>query len=217
MSEINITAVKREDFKGSATVNFRKKGMIPGIFYGHAAGSIPIAVNELALRPLIYTSESHVVNLNIEGVNEKFNAIIKDVQFHPLSDKPIHFDFQSLSEDKEVHIEVPVHLKGNAIGVRNGGVLQHVYHKLEVICLPKHIPAHIELDIANLEIGDSIKVGDLKLEGVKFVNDGSASIVAVAHPTKMADAAEGAVATEVAAGEAPKEPEVVAKGKKEEK
>jgi large subunit ribosomal protein L25 len=156
------------------------------------------------------------VNLNIEGINEKFNAIIKDVQFHPLSDKPIHFDFQSLSEDKEVHIEVPVHLKGNAIGVRNGGVLQHVYHRLEVICLPKNIPAHIELEIAGLDIGDSIKVGDLKLEGVKFVNDASASIVAIAHPTKAAEVAETATA-EVAAGEAPKEPEVVAKGKKEEK
>lgn len=210
MSEINITAVKREDFRGSATVNFRKNGMIPGIFYGHAAGNIPIAVNELSLRPLIYTSESHVVNLNIEGVNGNFSAVIKDVQFHPLSDRPIHFDFQALSADKEVHIEVPVHLKGNAIGVRNGGLLQHVYHKLEVICLPKDIPAHIEIDIANLEIQDSIRVSDLNYEGVKFVNDANATIVAVVPPTK---AAETVVEGE---GEGSKEPEVVAKGKKEE-
>lgn len=209
MSEINITAVKREDFRGSATVNFRKKGMVPGIFYGHASGNIPIAVNELALRPLIYTSESHVVNLNIEGVNEKFNAIIKDVQFHPLSDKPIHFDFQSLSEDKEVNIEVPVHLTGNPIGVRNGGLLQHVYHRLEVICLPKHIPASIDIDIAGLEIGNSIKISDLKYEGVKFINDSHATIVGVVAPKGATDAAavEGADGT--------KEPEVVAKGKKE--
>jgi len=209
MSEINITAVKREDFRGSATVNFRKSGMIPGIFYGHASGNIPIAVNELALRPLIYTSESHVVNLNIEGVNEKFNAIIKDVQFHPLSDKPIHFDFQSLSDDKEIHIEVPVHLVGNSIGVRSGGLLQHVYHKLEVICLPKNIPAHIELDIANLEIGNSIKISDLNYEGVKFINDAHATVVGVVAPKGVTEAVvEGA--------EAAKEPEVVAKGKKEE-
>lgn len=211
MSEINITAVKREDFKGSATLNYRKNGMVPGIFYGHASGNIPIAVNELALRPLIYTSESHVVNLNIEGVNEKFNAIIKDVQFHPLSDRPIHFDFQALSEDREIHIEVPVHLVNNAIGVRNGGLLQHVFHKLEVVCLPKNIPAQIEIDIANLDIHQSIKIGDLKYEGVKFVNDANATIVAVVPPTKASDAAAGAEGADAA-----KEPEVVAKGKKEE-
>lgn len=209
MSEINITAVKREDFRGSATVNFRKSGMVPGIFYGHPSGNISIAVNELALRPLIYTSESHVVNLNIEGVNEKFNAIIKDVQFHPLSDKPIHFDFQSLSDDKEIHIEVPVHLNGNAIGVRGGGLLQHVYHKLEVICLPKNIPASIDIDIVNLEIHQSIKISDLqkKYEGVKFVNDANATVVGVMAPKVSETPAEG---------DASKEPEVVAKGKKEE-
>lgn len=208
MSEINITAVKREDFRGSATVNFRKSGMIPGIFYGHPSGNISIAVNELALRPLIYTSESHVVNLNIEGVNEKFNAIIKDVQFHPLSDKPIHFDFQSLSDDKEIHIEVPVHLNGNAIGVRGGGLLQHVYHKLEVICLPKNIPASINIDIAGLEINHSIKISDLqeKYPDVKFINDPHATVVGVNAPKGVADAA---------AGDAAKEPEVVAKGKKD--
>jgi len=209
MSEINITAVKRDDFKGSTTTSYRKKGMIPGIFYGHASGNIPIAVNELALRPLIYTSESHVVNLNIEGVNEKFNAIIKDVQFNPLSDKPVHFDFQSLSDDKEIHIEVPVHLSGNAMGVRNGGLLQHVYHKLEVICLPKNIPASIEIDIRDLEINQAIKISDLKYEGVKFVNDPHATVVAVNAPKGGTDAA--------AEGEAGKEPEVVAKGKKEAK
>lgn len=210
MSEINITAVKREDFKGSATVSFRKNGMVPGIFYGHPSGNISIAVNELALRPLIYTSESHVVNLNIEGVNEKFNAIIKDVQFHPVSDKPIHFDFQSLSDDKEVHIEVPVHLNGNPIGVRNGGLLQHVYHKLEVICLPKNIPASIDIDVANLDMHQSIKISDLqqKYENVKFINDDNATVVGVMAP-KVSESAN-------AEGDAGKEPEVVSKGKKEE-
>jgi len=208
MSEINITAVRRDDFKGSTTRGYRVKGMIPGIFYGHESGCIPIAVNELALRPLIYTSESHVVNLNIEGNDGKFNAIIKDVQFNPVSDKPVHFDFQSLSADKEIHIEVPVHLNGNPIGVRNGGLLQHVYHKLEVICLPKHIPASFNLDIAGLEIGQSIKISDLKYEGVKFINDQHATVVAVNAPKGGAEAV---------AGDDTKEPEVVAKGKKEAK
>lgn len=208
MSEITLKAKRREDYKESTLNQLRKKGVIPGIYYGHGIDNISIAANELDLRPVIYTSEANIVNLNIEG-DKPLSCILKDVQFHPVTDRPLHFDLIALKEGEAINIEVSVILTGNAVGIKEGGVLQHILHKLEIECLPKDIPSHIDVDVSGLNIGDAVKIGDLKLENVKIINDENATIVAVLAPTVEKEAP-------VAAEEGPAEPEVISKAKKEE-
>ncbi|CAN5641025.1 50S ribosomal protein L25 [soil metagenome] len=211
MPEINIQAEKRTDHKGSTNTNLRRSGMVPGILYGLKGENVPIAVKENALRPLIYTKDANTFNVSVEGGVSSLKCIMKDVQFHPLTEKPIHFDFFGLEDaTREIHLEVSIHLIGNAIGVmRDHGVLQHIIHKLDIACLPKDIPGHIEINIEGLEIGHSIKVSDLKYDGLRILNDPQAAVVAVIPPVQETVAAPVA--------DAVKEPEVVTKGKKEEK
>ena len=208
MSEINLKAKKREEYKESTLNQIRKKGVIPGIYYGHDVGNINIAATEIDLRPIIYTTESHIVNLSFEGDTSNYSCILKDVQFHPVTDKPLHFDLIALKEGETITIEVTVQLVGNAQGIRDGGILQHILHKLDVECLPKNIPSHIDIEITNMNINDSIKVSDLKLENVKILNDENASIVSIVPPT-----VEKEVVAEAAEG--PAEPEVISKAKKD--
>ncbi|HMS34561.1 MAG TPA: 50S ribosomal protein L25 [Ignavibacteria bacterium] len=208
MSEINLKAKKREEYKESTLNQIRKKGVIPGIYYGHGVGNINIAATEIDLRPIIYTTESHIVNLSFEGDASNYSCILKDVQFHPVTDKPLHFDLIALKEGETITIEVSVQLIGNAQGIRDGGILQHILHKLDVECLPKNIPSHIDVEITNMNINDSIKVSDLKLENIKILNDENASIVSIVPPT-----VEKEVVTDGAEG--PAEPEVISKAKKD--
>ncbi|HEX2788778.1 MAG TPA: 50S ribosomal protein L25 [Ignavibacteria bacterium] len=213
MSESSLKAVKRTTGKQSLITDIKKSGMIPGVFYGHGVKeNLNIAAKELDLKPFIYTSESHVIDLAIEGDNTKYSCIIKDVQFDPVKYKPIHFDLIALSDENTIDLEIPVHLVGTPTGVRDeGGLLQHFIHKLEIQCLPKHIPSNIELNVEGLHMNESIKVGDIKLENIKILNDENASVVGVVPPQvqKEETPAEGLATDET------KEPEVVAKGKKD--
>ena len=209
MAEIIVKAEKRTDLKRSDSKQLRKAGMIPGIYYVEGR-NIPIKASELALRPLIFSSESHIVSLQIEGEEKPFSCILKDVQYDPIKTKPIHFDLLGLKEGETITIEITVKLNGTAEGIKEGGMVQHNLHKLEVECLPQNIPSHIDLDITNLKIGDSIKVRDIKIENVTILNDENASVVSVVPPVVEEKPAE--VVEEAAVAE----PEVISKGKKEE-
>jgi len=211
MAEIILKAERRTDFKKSTSNQLRKAGVIPGIYYSFGEEPIPIKVNELTLRPLVFTSESHIVSLQIEGENKPLSCILKDTQFEPITSRIIHFDLIGLKEGEKITIEVSVILKGSAVGVKEGGIVQHNLHKLEIECLPQNIPPHIDVDITGLNIGDSIKVSDIKIEGIEILNDENASIVSVVPP-----AMEEVKPEEAAAEETQAEPEVISKGKKEE-
>ena len=212
MAEIILKAERRTDLKKSTSNQMRKAGIIPGIYYSFGEEPISIKVSEHALRPLVFTSESNLVSLQIEGEKKPISCILKDTQFEPVSGKIIHFDLLGLKEGEKLTIEVSIILKGSAIGVKEGGIVQHNLHKLEIECLPQNIPPHIDVDISNLAIGDSIKVSDIKVEGIEILNDENASIVSVVPPTLEEVKPEEAAVTE----EAPAEPEVISKGKKEE-
>jgi large subunit ribosomal protein L25 len=208
MSEITLKAEKRTDFKRSISRTLRKSGFVPGIYYIHGGENIAIKAPELSLRPVISTTESRVINLDIDG--EIRQCVLKDVQFDPITSKLIHFDLIGLKEGEKIRVEVPVKLAGNPVGVKEGGLLQFIMHKLEVECLPSHLPSHIDLEITGLGIGDSIKVSDIKLENIAFMNDDNTVVVSVVPPTVVAEE------TPAAAAETPAEPEVITKGKKEE-
>ena len=210
MAEVTLKADRRVEFKKSSSNQMRKAGNIPGIFYGHQSGNIPIVINELALRPVLFTSESHIINLEIAGEKTPYSCIMKEVQFDPIKNRPIHFDLLALREGEKLTLDINVVIKGSAAGVKDGGLLQQSLHKLQIECLPQNIPSHIEVDITNLLIGDSIRVSDITLEGVTILNDESASIVTVVPPHVEEVSVEEAPTEEAA------EPEVIAKGKKEE-
>ena len=211
MAIVNLSAQKREDLGNSTTKTARKKGFIPGVFYYKNSPAVAISVKDTALNPFVYTSEVSIINLQIEGVEKSENCIIKDIQFDAVSDKPIHFDLLGISENEKIKVEVPIKLVGAPVGVRDGGVVQHTLHSLEVECLPMYIPSHIDVEIAALAIGDAIHIGDLKIENVEIFGTPTATIVAVVPPA--VEKVEGAAAEgETAAAE----PEVIAKGKKDE-
>jgi large subunit ribosomal protein L25 len=211
MSELTLTAEVRTAL-GRRARALRRSGKIPGVYYGHGQKNIPVSLTELELKPLYKTSATHIINLKLND-GSAHQCILKDIEFDPITDRPVHFDLFGLNMDEEVVIEVPVTLTGGVPeGVKAGGILQHIMHKLRLSCLPKNIPDHIEVDVATLGINKSIHVGDLNIPNVKFVTNAKAAVVAVVPPV-VEKVAEVAVA-EVAA--VPTEPEVIAKGKKPE-
>lgn len=208
MSDIKIPAKKRPITTKGAVNQARKQGYVPGIFYSKGVEPISILAAELSLKPVVYTSETHLINLEIEG-QEAVRCILKDVQFDPVSDRIIHFDLYGVTVGQVLQIQVPVQITGSAVGVKEGGKLQVQLHKIDVECLPKDIPDHIELDVTNLRIGDSIHAGDVKIENVKIVTPEDVVIVALTAPKASAEET-------AEAGKETTEPEVISKGKSEE-
>ncbi len=211
MSEITINAEVRTEL-GKRSRALRQKGYIPGIYYGHGQKNIAVSLPEATLRPLYKTSATHVINLKLND-GSTHSCILRDVQFDPLSDRPIHFDLFGLNADETLTIEVPVVVTGTPKGVKVGGMLQHVLHRIKVSCLPKHIPDHIEVAVDELNINTSIHVKDITVPNVTVLENENSTIVAVVPPTVIK---EPAPAETPVGEEAPAEPEVIAKGKKAE-
>jgi large subunit ribosomal protein L25 len=211
MSEITVNATVRKEV-GKKAHTLRYKGDIPGIFYGHSKSNIPVTIPEKTLKPLYKTSAASIITLKLDD-GSMHKCILKDIDFDPVSEKPVHFDLYGVNENELLTIEVPVLLTGGTPqGVKEGGILQQILHKLKVSCLPKDIPEHIEINVATLAINKSIHVADLKVPNVTIAENAKTAIVAVVPPVveKVAEVA----ATEAAV--APAEPEVIGKGKKEE-
>jgi large subunit ribosomal protein L25 len=210
MREITLEAEVRKEV-GKHARALRRNGMVPGIFYVHGQDNIPVTVSEKSLKPLIFTSETHIINLKVDGSDGR-NCILRDIQFDPVSDRPIHFDLQGLLEDEEITVEVPIVLAGGTPqGVRDGGVLQQIVHRLRVSCLPKYIPEHIEVNVADLKINQFVHVRDLKIENVTILENENSSLVGVVPPTVEKEPVAGTPVAEEAV-----EPEVIGKGKKPE-
>jgi len=213
MEKTTLKASERKQFTKSAVRKIRKEGKVPGVFYSKHNPPLHIDVVDTSINPLVFTSKTHLISLEIEGQEER-ECIIKDIQFDPVTDKVIHFDLLGLTKGEKIILEVPVQLVGTPVGVKEGGVIQHVMHKLEVECLPRNIPEHIVVDVSALKLGDSIHIGDLQIEEVEFVDPKGSLIVQVTH-AKVQE--EVAPAAEEGVEEEPTEPEVIAKGKAEEK
>lgn len=209
MSEVVLKAEIRTE-TGKKAKRLRNNEKIPGVYYAHGESNISISTTPLALKPLIYTSDTHLINLQLDNGETK-TCVLRDVQFDPVTDRPIHFDLQGVKENEELTVQVPVILKGTPQGVKDGGTLQFIIHKVRVACLPKYIPEHIELDVSALKMNESIHVRDITLSNARLLDNEAAAVVAVVPPTVIKEETP-AVAPEAAA--APAEPEVIAKGKK---
>ena len=173
MKEINVTGQKRSDLGKKATKMLRKEGLIPCNIYGEKKGenglpeALAFAVPMSELRKLVYTPHIYVVNILIDG--EKHLAVMKELQFHPVTDALLHVDFFAINDEKPVTIGVPVKLNGWAQGVRDGGRMSLIVRKVNVRAKYKDIPETLDIDVTNMTIGKSIKVGDLSFEGLEMV------------------------------------------------
>lgn len=210
MEKVILEAKKRTQINKASRSALRKEGRVPAIFYSKHHEPMSVDVSERALHPLVFTSKTHLISLNLEG-QEELECIIKDVQFDPVTEKIVHVDLIGLKRGEKIQIEVPVQLVGTPIGIKEGGVLQHTLHKLDVECLPVNIPEHIEVNITDLKLGSAIHIADLKFENIEILNSPDSIVASVVHPKVEKEE------TAAAEGEEAKEPEVIAKGKAEEK
>ena len=159
MKSISIKGSERESVGKKATKALRNAGKVPCVIYG---GEKPLhfSAEELAFKDLVYTPNAHTVVVELEG-SKKFDAVMQDIQFHPVTDSILHVDFYQLFKDKEVTMDIPVRLLGNSPGVRNGGRLLFRKRKLSIKALPDNLPDFFDIDISKLKIGGNISVATL--------------------------------------------------------
>lgn len=204
MKEINVAGQKRVDLGKKASKELRKQGFVPCNLYGEKkndkgtpeALSFTLPFSEL--RKLIYTPHIYVINLEIEGNHH--TAILKEVQFHPVTDAPLHVDFYEVNDQKPITIGIPVKLVGLAQGVRDGGRMNLSIRKISVTAPYQQIPEHLDIDVTALKIGKSIKVGDLSFEGLEIATSKDVVVCSI----KMTRQAQQA-ATETAEAETTEE------------
>ncbi len=202
MKSVSLNAFPRTQSRRGEVKKLRAAGRIPAVIYGRQQPAQNLEVTSKDLENLIHhsVSENVLVDLVVkDDARPKRLALVQDIQHHALSGKVLHIDFHEVAETEKVTIMAPVETTGEATGVKNGGgVLEHVLFKVKVRALPKDLPEVIMLDVAHLEIGQAIHIGDIKPPaGVEILGDKHISVVAVAAP--LSEAQETA-ATEAAAG-----------------
>jgi large subunit ribosomal protein L25 len=166
MESIALKASLRKETGKKSSKTIRTQEGVPCVLYG-GKENVNFSAVESEFRQLIYTPQVYIVNLDIDGNNH--NAIIKDLQFHPVTDKLIHADFLEISDDKPITVEIPVKLSGSSTGVREGGKLMMDKRKLRVKGLSKDIPAEIEININELGVGKSIRVSEVQTDKFAIV------------------------------------------------
>jgi large subunit ribosomal protein L25 len=192
MKEISVSGQKRSETGKKASKLMRKEGLVPCNLYGEKKGenglpeALSFAVPMADLRKVIYTPHIYVVNLNIDGAEHK--AIIKELQFHPVKDTLLHIDFYEINDQKPITIGIPVKLNGLAQGVRDGGRLSLIVRKVNVTAKYQDIPETLDIDVTDLTIGKSIKVGDLSFEGLEMATSKEV-VVCTIKATRKSNAA----------------------------
>ncbi len=204
MKSITIKGSERESVGKVSTKALRNAGMVPCVLYG-GNQTVHFSAEEIAFKNLVYTPNAHTVVIDLG--DKKFDAVLQDIQFHPVSDKMLHVDFYQLFEDKEITIEVPVRVTGTSPGVLNGGVLRLNQRKLKVKALPKALPDYVDADISELEMGNKLYVTKLASDNYKLLHPDN-TVVAQVRISRAAMKAAQEAAKAAKAGAAP------AKGKK---
>lgn len=176
MKTLAISAKLRNGTGKTDSKALRNQGNVPCVLYG-GEKQVCFYAHENDFRNLVYTPEVFIVELDIEG--EKCRAVMQDLQFHPVTDKLLHLDFLQIFDDKEVTMTIPVHLEGISIGIRNGGVLSFRRRKIITRAIPGNLPEYIEINIEDLEIGQSIFIKDLRVDKYSFLAPDNAVVVGV--------------------------------------
>ncbi|WP_296928831.1 50S ribosomal protein L25/general stress protein Ctc [Porphyromonas sp.] len=187
--KLSATVRKADQLGKKATKGLRREGLVPVVLYG-GSETQHLVVKADDINKLIYTPDIFLIELDVEG--KLIKAVLKEVQFHPVSDKTLHADLYEVSEDKPIVMSVPVVLNGHAVGVRAGGKLVREKRNLRVRAVYDKIPENLVIDVTNLKLGKTIQVHELSFEGLELVDAPQAVVCAV----KQTRAARGKDATE---------------------
>ena len=193
MKEIDVTGKKRSETGKKASKLLRKEGFVPCNLYGEAKDenglpkALPFVVSMKELRKIVYTPHIYVINLIIDG--ESHTAIMKELQFHPVTDALLHVDFYEINDQKPITIGIPVKLNGLAQGVRDGGRMNLSVRKLNVTAKYQDIPEHLDIDVTSMKIGKIIKVGELHFDGLELATSKDVVVCSIKATRKSAAAA----------------------------
>lgn len=194
MKEIEVKGQKRTDLGKKAAKAMRKEGLIPCNLYGEAKNAdgapeaLPIACPMSELRKIVYTPHIYVIKLVIDG--EERTAILKELQFHPVTDALLHVDFYEVNDQKPITVGIPVKLNGLAQGVRDGGRMNLSIRKIDVTAKYQSIPEHLDIDVTAMTIGKSIKVGDLHFEGLEMATSKNVVVCSIKATRKSIAASQ---------------------------
>lgn len=182
--KVTLKAEPRSEIGKGAARALRREGYIPGVIYGHGEETTACKVDRNELEKLITSIayESRLIDLKTDGGSKP--VLIREVQFHPFRPQILHIDFLAVHKGEKIRLDIPIRVLGTAVGVKEGGILEHLRHEVEVRCDPDSIPEALEIDITELEVGDSLTIGDLRLpEGVDLLDDPATTILSVVPPT----------------------------------
>ncbi|BBO71719.1 50S ribosomal protein L25 [Desulfosarcina alkanivorans] len=212
MEILSLKAIQREAVGNGPSRVLRREGKVPAILYGPKTEAMKLTIDKLDLEPIFKSGSvaQKVLKLEIEGLNDKRNVMVKEMQRHPVSQQLLHMDLYEVSMGTKLKVMVPVVVTGKCVGVEMGGMLQIIRRELEVLSLPDQIPDNITIDITDLDIGDSFHVQDLQLEGdVEIPADVNFTILTILATKAEEEAVEGEEDEEMAEGaeaEATEEP-----------
>lgn len=182
MKTVEIIGYKRANLGKAESKRLREEGHVPAVLYG-GDSQIHFYSPAILFRDIVYTSDAHFVELNIEG--EIHRAILQEIQFHPVSEAIIHADFLEIFAGKPVKMTVPVHMEGNAPGLQQGGTLIKKRKFVDIKGLPKNMPDYLVADISNLGLGESVKVGHLPVGEFEVLTPGRITVATVEVPRAM--------------------------------
>jgi len=202
MKTVEIIGYRRANLGKTEAQRLREEGSVPCVLYG---GNEQVHFHSplILFRDIVYTNEAHFAHLNIEG--DECQAILKEVQFHPVSEMILHADFLRISEDRKIKMDIPTRLVGKSLGEEKGGALVRKRASLKVFGFAKDMPDHIDVDVATLDFHHAIKVGDMKMPNLEFLDPKQASIAVVEVPRAAKMAAEEEAAKAAAAAASPAE------------
>jgi large subunit ribosomal protein L25 len=205
MKEINLTVEKRDGTGKGSNRRLRRAGEIPAVVYGPETEPIPVKVEYKNLYRLMHNVPLNtIINLDITGVESPTRKVlIRELQKDPVTGELLHMDFHHIPMDKPITLTVPITAVGIPVGVKTfGGIVQYTRREIDISCLPSDIPDKIEVDISELNVGDSVHVSDLELENVHILTDPARTLITVVAPTVIKTAAEEAAEAEAEAEEA---------------
>ncbi len=178
MSTVVLEAKKREALGTSNSRRFRRDGMTPGVFYHHGEDAMPLVFDSKALTSFVNHARG-LVDLALENEKKPLKCVVKDIQYHPITEEVVHIDLLGVKMGEKLQIAVPIVFDGTPVGLKQGGVLQQILRELNIECLPKNIPDNLHIDISELGIGDSIHISDLSFDNVEILNDPSEAVALV--------------------------------------
>ncbi|HCA83815.1 MAG TPA: 50S ribosomal protein L25 [Flavobacteriales bacterium] len=191
MKKVSLSGSPRANVGKKDASDLRNKGLIPCVLYG-GNGQTHFSINEIALKKVIWSPDVYNVELDIAG--KKTNAIVKDVQFHKVSDRLQHIDFLELVPNKPVKLKLPVRLTGSPEGVKKGGKLVQNYRKMNVMGAPEKLPEAIIVDVEKLDIGQNIRVKNISIDGLRLLETAESVVAAVETTRNVATEAKDAAA-----------------------